>query len=355
MKVAVVFNEAYPELKDEYLTEFPKNLGFKPYFDIEKHDPISEYESIADNLRKSGYEAYILNILDDVKKFFRDIEKNKPDVIFNFVEIYKDIPELEMGFAGILELLKIPYTGAPPLALGTCQSKILTKGILSSIGIRVPRFKYLKEPKKIYRINLNYPLIIKPSLEDASVGIDVGAVVTNYTELKNRINYVFKEFKQPVLIEEFIDGRELNVAVLGDKRPRALPISEIDFSKMPDHLHNIVSYQAKWDPLHEAYHKTIPKCPAKLPKNIEEEAKRIAIRAFKAMGCRDYCRVDMRLSKDNELFVLEVNPNPDLTEDAGFMRSMRHAGYSYKRALKTIVDFAATRGGKKLTQFPAVS
>jgi D-alanine-D-alanine ligase len=158
---------------------------------------------------------------------------------------------------------------------------------------------------------------------------------------------VFREFEQPVLIEEYIDGRELNVAVLGDVKPKVLPISEIDFSKMPAHLHNIVSYQAKWEPMHEAYHKTIPKCPAKLPKKIEAEAKEIALKAFEAMGCRDYCRVDMRLSKDKKLYVLEVNPNPDLTEDAGFMRSMKHAGYSYKRALKTIVDLAAARGNHK--------
>ncbi|MBN1302233.1 MAG: ATP-grasp domain-containing protein [Melioribacteraceae bacterium] len=346
MKVAVVFNEAYPGIDDEYSTEYPRDLGFKPYFDIEEHDPIAEYESIADRLRRAGYDAYILNILDDINIFLQDFDKNKPDVIFNFVEIYKDIAELEMGFASILELLRIPYTGAPPLALATCQSKYLTKGIISAMGINIPRFKYFPRQRKIYRHNLRYPIIVKPSLEDASVGIDVEAVVSNYKELKSRINYIFQEYKQPVLIEEFIEGRELNVAVLGDKNPRALPISEIDFSKMPDHLHNFVSYQAKWDPLHEAYHKTIPKCPAKLPKKVENKAKEIAVKAFKAMGCRDYCRVDMRLSSENELYILEVNPNPDLTEDAGFMRSMRHAGYSYGRALKTILELAVKRGVK---------
>ena len=137
-------------------------------------------------------DAYILNILDDVQVFLKDIEENKPDVIFNFVEIYNDIAELEMGFAGLLELLRTPYTGAPPMALGTCQSKYLTKGVLSTMGVRIPNFVYLEEPKKVYRIKLNYPLIVKPALEDASVGIDVEAVVSNYKELRDRVNYVFK-------------------------------------------------------------------------------------------------------------------------------------------------------------------
>ena len=145
------------------------------------------------------------------------------------------------------------------------------------------------------------------------------------------------------MVEEYISGRELNVAVMGDKKPKVLPISEIDFSKMPEHLFNIVSFQAKWDPLHESYHKTIPQCPAKLPKKVREDAFNIAIKCFKAMGCRDYARVDMRLSKDKKLYVLEVNPNPDLTDGAGFMRSAGEAGYSYRRALKRIVDLAAKR------------
>ena len=161
--------------------------------------------------------------------------------------------------------------------------------------------------------------------------------------MKKRIEYILKYFAQPVLVEEFIDGRELNVAVMGDKKLRALPISEIDFSKMPDNLHNIVSYQAKWDPHHESYHKTIPKCPAKLPKKVENKAKEIAIEAVKIMGCRDYARVDMRLSKEKELFVLEVNPNPDLTEGAGFMRSAAAAGLTYAQALKKIALFAWDR------------
>ena len=223
------------------------------------------------------------------------------------------------------------------------SNKTLTKKILSSENICTPKFKFIEESQKTYRLGLKYPLIIKPALEDASVGIENESVVNNHKDLKNRIEYIFEHYKQSVLVEEFILGRELNIAILGDEKSKALPISEIDFSKMPNHLHNIVSYQAKWEPLHEAYHKTIPKCPARLPKKIEMEAKDTALKCFRLMGCRDYCRVDMRLSTEKKLYVLEVNPNPDLTEDAGFMRSARQAGYSYKRALDTIANLANNR------------
>jgi len=343
MKVAIVFNEVNPEIYQTAKVR-SKDLAFKPVFDLEESNPLTEFEYMAKSLTKAGYEAYTLNIVDNLQLFIKDYEKNKPDVVFNLVELFKDQPRLEMSFTGILELLGIAYTGAPPMALGTCQNKTLTKRILSSLSIRTPRYKIIKTMDRSFRLGLRYPLIVKPALEDASVGIDDDAIVYNVDALKKRVEYVFRTFNQHALVEEFILGRELNVAVFGDKDPKVLPISEIDFSRMPYNLHPIVSFQAKWDPQHEAYHKTIPICPAQLPNKIREEAESMALQCFKTMGCRDYARVDMRLSKeDNKLYVLEVNPNPDLQEGAGFMRSSKHAGYSYKKTLKAIVDFAYER------------
>lgn len=343
LKVAIIYNEAHPEFykKEE---KDPANLDFKPYFEVDELTPMEEYEIMAKRLIKVGLDAETLNIKDNIQIMLDYLQNNKPDVVFNFVEIYKEVARYEMNIVGLFELLGIAYTGAPPLALANCQSKALTKRILSENGIRTPRFKLFRKKSKAYRSNLRYPIIVKPAYEDASVGIENDSIVANEDELKERIEYVFQHFNQPALCEEFIDGRELNVAVIGDKKPKVLPISEIDFKKMPDHLYNIVSYQAKWDPLHEAYHKTIPICPAKLPKRIEERAKKMALAAFKVMGVRDYSRVDMRLSKDNKLYVLEVNPNPDLTEGAGFMRSAATSGLSYAATLKKIVMFAYERG-----------
>ncbi|MBA4405829.1 D-alanine--D-alanine ligase [bacterium] len=343
MKVAIVYNEVNPEIYQKTKRK-AKDLDFKPIFDLQNLDPISEFEDMAKSLQKVGYEAYTLNIMDSLQIFIKDYEKNKPDVVFNLVELYKDQPRLEMSFTGMLELLNVFYTGAPPMALGTCQNKTLTKRILGSLGIRTPRYKIIKNMERSFRLGLRYPLIVKPAWEDASVGIENESIVDNVDTLKKRIEYVFNSFKQPALVEEFILGRELNVAVFGDKDPVVLPISEIDFSRMPDNLHPIVSYQAKWDPMHEAYHKTVPICPSILPDETRAEAERMALECVHAVGTRDYSRVDMRLSKDdNKLYVLEVNPNPDLTPGAGFLRSAKQAGYSHKKTLKMIVDFAYQR------------
>ncbi|BDQ02631.1 ATP-grasp domain-containing protein [Ignavibacterium sp.] len=343
LKVAIVYNEPHPEMY-KIPSKREETIDFELYFEVEKITPMEEYELMAKRLNKAGFNAYTLNIKDNIFSFIDDFKKNKPDVVFNFVEIYKDKPYLEMNVVSLYELLGVAYTGASPMALANCQNKQLAKRILSSAGVLTPRFTFFDKPQKSYKHNLNYPLIVKPAFEDASVGIENSAIVSDDKALKKRIEFVFEHFKQPALCEEFIDGRELNVAVLGDENPVALPISEIDFSQMPDHLYNIVSYQAKWDPFHEAYHKTIPICPAKLPKKIELKAKEIAVKAFKIMGARDYARIDMRLSKDNKLYVLEVNPNPDLTEDAGFMRSSKAAGYSYVKTLKKIITLAYKRG-----------
>lgn len=225
MKVAIVYNEVSPEIYKTGKKKKKIDLNFEPVFDLTASDPISEYETIASALRKYDYHVYTLNIKDDINIFIKDYEKNKPDVVFNFVELYKDKPRLEMNFTGLLELMNVTYTGAPPLALGTCQNKTLTKRILSTIGIRTPRFKKIKTMDKTFRLGLQYPLIVKPAWEDASVGIDNDSIVQNVDELKKRVEYVFNSFKQPALVEEYILGRELNVAVFGDKNPVVLPIS----------------------------------------------------------------------------------------------------------------------------------
>ena len=346
LKVAVIFNEPNPELYRKPSKNAKKRRNIVPYFEVDQTTPMEDYKYIQEKLVEEGFDCYTLNLFDDINILISDVKKNQPDVIFNFVELYKDNARLEMNVVGLFELMGIPYTGSPPLALANCQNKVMAKKLLNVNGIKTPPFFLISDiPEKI-KHDLKFPLMVKPAFEDASVGIENESIVKNKAELLSRMEHVIQNFTQPVLIEEFIEGRELNIAVFQDEGTRVLPISEIDFTEMPDHLHNIVSYQAKWDPQHESYHKTIPICPANLPKTVEKKAKEIAISAFNVMGCRDYARVDVRLSPDEEIFVLEVNPNPDLTEGAGFMRSAESAGISCSQVLKKIVDMAYLRKGQ---------
>lgn len=346
-KVLLLYNETNPELYI-YKSELEKsNLNFKPYFEIENVTPMDEYDQMGQRIASQGYEVKSLNVNDNLDVLLNALQEYKPDVVFNFVEIFHGQPKLEMNVAGLFDLYGVPYTGAPPIALATCQNKLLAKKILIANGIQTPAFEIFPVVRTLkVKHNLNYPLIVKPLFEDASVGIENASVVHDMKSLRKRIKHVHTEFKQPALVEEFIEGRELNVSVLGDKETAVLPISEIDFSTMPDHLENIVSYQAKWDSLHEAYHKTIPICPAKLPKKLLAKIEKIALKAFSVLHLRDYARVDMRLRADGEVFVLEANPNPDLSEGAGFMRSAEAAGYPYEKALDKLIQLALERGKK---------
>ncbi len=294
-------------------------------------------------LRTAGFRAYSVNVRDRFEALHRVLTRRRPDAVFNLVEFFNDDPTQEYMVASLYELLRIPYTGAPPFALALCQRKGSTKHLLLANGIRTPRFRVMREGVSPGRHNLQYPLIVKPVREDASVGIDNKSVVEDRGEMQARVEYVWKEFGQPALVEEFIEGRELHVPILGNYPPQILPIAEIDFSRLPPELHNILSFEAKWDPRHIAYRKLQSKCPADLPKRTEKKVREVALATYQLLGCRDYARIDMRLGRRNEVYVLEVNPNPDLSEQDVFMQSARTAGIDTTATLRKIVELALRR------------
>ena len=342
LKVAVLYNESNPDI---YLSNNidPEKLDFIPYFDIHNINPIDEFNAQCQRLIDMGYDAYSLNIKDDIYLLLDNLSKEKPDVIFNFIEIFNEDPKLEMNICGLFELLNIPYTGASPLGLANCQSKFLAKKILASVGVNVPNHFLITEVPFDIPEGIKFPMIVKPAFEDGSVGIEDESIVYGEDALRKRVEFVCSYYDQPALVEEYINGRELNVAILGDKEAIVLPVSEIDFSAMPPQYHKIVSYQAKWDASNETYHKTIPVCPAILPAEVERQIAEIARKTFEVMEVRDYTRIDMRLTDEGELFVLEVNPNPDLTEGVGFMRSAAAAGFTYNDILSKIINYALAR------------
>ena len=341
--VLVLYNQVGEDEYENLRNVDPATIPFKLEYPVHVSTMREEYEAIVKGLVEEGFDARAVNVQENLGKLERLLQHNPPDVVFNLVELFHGDPQFEAMVAGLFELHRIPYTGSTPFALVLCQRKALTKQILFANGVPTPRFRLLRKPEISKRHGLHYPLIVKPAREDASAGIDKDSVVHDYASLAERLQKMFREFTPPVLVEEYVEGRELHVSILGNNPPVVLPAIEFDFSELPDDHPRIISYAAKWNPLEETYHRLHSVCPAKLPRRILKKVHDISLRAYKETGCRDYARLDLRLSERNQIHVLEVNPNPDLTEGVSFMESAEKAGFTFSQTLRKIVEFALER------------
>jgi D-alanine-D-alanine ligase len=275
------------------------------------------------------------------KNIYYQIKAEKPEMVFNLCDdgFWGDYT-MEPHIPILLDILNIPYTGNGYFTLALCQNKVRAKDVLTYNKILTPKFQVFTAAERKVDPELKYPLIVKPIREDGSVGIRERSVVENEAQLKEEVAHIVKFYNQEALVEEFIDGREFNVSLIGNKRPIVLPISEIDFSGMPEHLPNIVSYRAKWVKQSIEYKKTPVKCPANVDEKITKTVEETARKCYKIFGCRGYVRIDFRYhEKENKLYVLEINPNPDISQDAGLTRSAGVAGISYADLLQKIIDF----------------
>jgi D-alanine-D-alanine ligase len=286
-----------------------------------------------------------------VENFSRDLvltlSEISPKFVFNLCEEINGKCELEMCVAGLLELMGIPYTGSDPFALGLALNKFHVKQVLRSAGIPTARsmVRYPGQRLAVPR-GMRFPMMVKPSRQDGSLGINSNSVCHTAQELQKQIRYIHEAYEQEALVEEYLDGREFNISVVGDRNPEVLAISEIDFSGLPEGEPKIVSYRAKWDEESPMYNCTVPICPANLTKRLENRIKDIAIRSYQCIGCRDYARIDMRTDSRGSIHVLEVNPNPDISPKAGFARAARAAGYSYSDIILRISEAAVERGAE---------
>jgi D-alanine-D-alanine ligase len=304
-----------------------------------------EIGAIEESLREGGYSPYVLSVDHFSRDLVQTIYRISPKFIFNLCEEINRKCELEMCVAGLLELMGIPYTGSGPFALGLALNKFHVKQILRSANLPAAK-GYLHAPGQKVRCRLQLPVIVKPVHEDGSLGINTDSVCYDLAHLDRQVAYVHDVYKEDALVEEYLDGREFNVSIIGEREPKVLAISEIDFSGMPDGEPHIVSYRAKWDEESPMFIGTQPICPADIPKRLESRIRDIAVRSYKTIGCRDYGRVDMRLNARGSIHVLEVNPNPDISPRAGFARAARSAGFSYSEIVLRITQFALERGAK---------
>lgn len=302
------------------------------------------HQEVYQALKASGHNPVYL-ILEGDDESLTNLAGTKTDLIFNLTESYAGDDKKDTNIAGYLELLGRSYTGAGPSGLYLAQDKALAKKIFAFHGIRTPYFATVYRGRVGWSDDIHFPVIVKPASEDGSIGIVFGSVVDSIKDLMEKIDAIHEEFDTPVLIEEYIEGREIYVALIGNGKPEALPLVELDLSHIPEGTPRIAGHEVKWAVGTQAYEKS----KAIFPEDIDEDTTRriqeTAIEAFRALKLCDYGRVDIRLTADGTPYVIEVNPNCWLAQKAEFAMAAKKTGRSYEELINEIVHLALARRG----------
>jgi D-alanine-D-alanine ligase len=302
---------------------------------------------IGEALRSAGHEPARLVLGEDIAPLVGQLQRDPPDLVFNLAESFAGRSALESNVAALLNLMGLRYTGSSPAGLLLAGDKVLTKKILAFHGIATPQFATSYRGAVDWAGDLSFPLIVKPPQEDASIGITGRSVVRDLKELLSTMDALHDEYQAPVLVEQFVEGREFYVGVLGNASPEALPIIELDFSAFPADKPRIASWAAKWgdegDERGEEWNAAESVFPEDLPDDLLERIQNAATAAFQALRLRDYARVDLRVTRSGEVFVLEVNPNCYLESDSEFARAAARAGLEHRALIARIVELAAAR------------
>jgi D-alanine-D-alanine ligase len=309
-----------------------------------EHEILEIVDVVERELSDAGYTTGRLGVGRDPAPLLTGLQSFRPDAVFNFFEGLADHIETEVAVAAMLDWLHIPYTGCPFPALCLARDKVMAKHLFQGAGLATPRFQVVSTPHT--EEPREWPVIVKPAAQDASVGLDQGSVVTSREKLETRIASLLERYGPPVLVEQFIRGRELNVALVETPELRALPISEILFIDEDPERWPIVTYLAKWAPESRDCVMTPPQYPAKVEPALADRLVTLAKRAFRLMGCRDYARCDFRVTPAGEPYLLEVNPNPDFHPTAGFTSGLKTAGITHAEFAAILVENALRRSMK---------
>jgi len=302
-------------------------------------------EHVISILESRAFGAVGLGITDDVVAAVSELREMRPDAVFNLCESIGGDNRFEPLLPLLMDREGIAFTGSSSLSLALALHKHKAKEILRARGVSTPEAVFLTTPD-VSSVAIPFPLIVKPSREDASVGITRESVVWTRETLEARVAYVLSHYRQPVLVERFIDGREIYVSMLGrnEGRPQVFPFYEIDFSEMPADRPRIVSFEGKWVEDSDEYRGTTPVRCTNLTPELSERIANTALSAFEALELRDYARVDIRLAADGIPYVIDVNPNCDLSDVAGgFSKAAKAAGLSYEQVILRIVELALAR------------
>ncbi len=286
-----------------------------------------------------GHEVTGLEVSHDLTRIRDAIEEHKPHVVFNMLEDFQGIVTFDAHVVAYLELLRVPYTGCNPRGLVLSRDKSITKKICTYHRIKVPRFVVFRRGRKARSVRkLRFPLIVKALLEDASLGISQASVVKDQEQLEKRVAFIHDQIEDDAIVEEFIEGRELYLGILGNHRLQTFPLWEINLDSLPEGAPKIATARIKWDEKFQKKHGIETGLAKDLPDGFEARVQRLAKRIYRMLGLSGYARLDFRLREDGSLFLLEANANPDLTEDEDFASSAEAAGLKYEPLIQKIIN-----------------
>jgi D-alanine-D-alanine ligase len=303
----------------------------------------SDVAEIVGVLRR-GHEIFRV-IVDGTPACLRRLGRVQCDLLFNLVESFGDDDTKEPSVAAYYDLLGLRYTGSGPRGLGLAMDKALAKKVMHFHGVQTPMFVTVFRGRLGWADDLQFPVIVKPSREDGSIGIGFGALAGSIKELMERIDELHADFGHPVLIEQYIEGREVYVGVIGNAAPEALPPVELDLSHLPKGTPRIAGAEVKWQEGTRAYRGSKARVPTDLPPGVVEAMQGAAVTAFQTLHLRDYARFDFRLTAAGVPYLIEANPNPYLHSGAEFIRAARASGRTHPGTIREIVGLALSRYG----------
>ena len=298
----------------------------------------TEYDVIS-QLKSAGLEVMPLGMSDSLSELRRAIMEWKPDIVFNLLEEFDGIVTYDQHVVAFLELMHQPYTGCNPRGMLLSRDKVLSKQLLSYHRVPTPQFTVFARARKL-RIpkKLRFPLFVKSSTEDASLGIAHASVVADQKQLAERIDFIHEQTHSDALVEEYIEGRELYVGVLGNDRLKVLPVWEMSFGSLPENLPAIATRKVKWDRKYQQKYGITTAAAENLPDGTVARLEQLSKRIFRALHLTGYARMDFRLRADGELFALEANANPNISAAEDFAQSALTAGMSYEELLHRILQ-----------------
>jgi D-alanine-D-alanine ligase len=298
----------------------------------------TEYDVVS-TLKKLGHEVHPLGVKSDLGVIQSAIEQWKPDIAFNLLEEFDGVAVYDQHVVSYLELLHLPYTGSNPRGLMLARDKVLTKKVLAFHKIPYPEFIEVPQGRMVKRPkSLTFPLIVKSVTEEASLGISQASIVTDDEKLAERVAFVHNSVGSGSLIEQYIEGRELYVGIIGNCQLQVLPVWELIMDKLPDDAKRIATERVKWSRKYQIKYGIISKEADDLADHKTQEIQGLAKRVYRALGLSGYARIDMRMDAEGQLYVLEANPNPQIAEDEDFADSAKKVGYQYKDLLQELLN-----------------